>query len=345
MGSSLLAPTYTLTLGQQRFAEQALALDLRLAAAPVIDSLTATLPAAVKLSASPGDPAALTLGSGEKEAAVFSGTVDSVRRSFDGVRVTALDAGAALARLRPAATYEKVTAGTVIRRLADTAGADVGAVDDGVDLAFYVADPGRTALDHVARLAAWSGALARVSAAGALEARVVDASRAEVALRFGREVLALDDATVRSTVTSWVVAGEGGAGTTAAPAALRPVTDFFAGQRPDGPSLDSRWRFAPALRTPRGAATAGAALARSYRSSRERGRLSAFLQPDLRPGTIIEVHDLPDGLPGGPLWLHHVRHRLDGTGAFTRASFWKGGDSFDPLALLGALAGALGSLL
>ena len=339
---SLFAPTYSLTLGTQQWTEQVLGIEVRLEAAPLLDSLAVTFPVAAPVEAGQGDPAELTLGSGEKEELVFTGEVDSVRRTFRGIRVTALNAGGALARFRPAVTFEQLTAASVIRKLAAEVGVSTGDLDDGVELAFYAADPTRTALEHVARVAGWGGALARVSARNRLEATVIDATQAEVGLRYGREILALWQDRMPSPVESFTVAGESGAGSTSSPEALRPTTDFFGGSRPDGPSAAHRWRFEPALRTAQGAASAGAAATRLYQAGRERGNLEAFLQPDLRPGTILEVQDLPAGLPSGPLWVSGVCHRVGPRGAATRARFQKGGDAFDPLALLGSLAGALG---
>jgi Phage tail baseplate hub (GPD) len=343
--TSVLVPAYELTLGSQIWKEQALEIRVGLAAAPLVDALTVRLPAAAPLSAAPGDPVSLTLDSGERKTTVFTGAVDSIRRGFDEIRVTALDAGGVLARYRPSATYEQVNAATVIRNLAGDAGLSTSDLDDGVDLAFYIADPSRTAWEHVARLAAWSGAMASVSSDNEVRAVVIDATQAHVALRYGREILSLQADDAASAVDAWVVAGDGGAGSAAAPEALRPSTDFFAGHRPDGPSLAHRWRFEPALRTTRAAGSAGAALQRQYAASRHSGRLRTFLQPTLRCGSVIEIQDLPAGLPAGPMWLARVDHVLGERGATTTVRFFKGGDTFDPLALLGPLAGAIGGLL
>ncbi|MFN7963274.1 MAG: hypothetical protein U0002_18580 [Thermoanaerobaculia bacterium] len=336
--NALLAPAYTLTLGSQEWREQLLGLELELAAGPGVDLLTLRLPAQAPLSAALGDPVQLVLASGEKEATVFTGTVEAIGRRADEIAVRALDAAGVMARLRPAATYEKVTAGTVIRNLAGEAGAEVGEVAEGVELAFYVADPSRTALEHAARVAGWSGALLGVSAEGRLEARVIDASQAEVALRWGRELLGFARRERTAPVESFVVAGEAGAGSTESPEALRPVADFFGGSRPDGPSLAHRFEFQPALRTTQAAATAGAARSRDFRAKADRGWFEAYLQPELRPGTVVEIQDAPEGLLAGPVWLSRVRHRFGPRGALTRAWFARGGDRFDPLALLGALA-------
>ena len=343
--TSLLQPGYTLTLGSQRWTEQLIALELTLAAAPALDGLTATFPAEAPLKAAPDDPADLTLASGEKQEAVFSGTIASIRRSPEAIRVRALNAGGVLAQVRPAITWEQATAGTVIRNLCDEAGVDAGDVEDGISLAYYAADPSRTALDHIARVAAWSGAMARISPDNRVESVVINATRAEVALKYGRELRTLEQRKAPTAIQSFTVAGESGAGDASSPDALRPTTDFFAGNRPAGPSKGNCWRSEPALRTAAAAASAAAAVQRSYSAGRESGIFTAFLQPDLRPGTVFEIHEAPAGLPSGPMWVESLVHTIGRNGAVTRARFCKGGDSFDPLALLGSLAGALKGLL
>lgn len=341
--TSLLRPSYSLTLGGQRFTEQVLELDLVAAPAPLINALSVRLPAETALRAGPCESAKLSLDNGEGSQDAFDGSIDGVSHQIDGIVVTALDAGGDLARYRPAATYEQVGIGTLIQTLCGDVGVRVGRVDDGAILPFYVSDPSRTALEHVARLAAWMGALARVGPDNRLDASVVNASVPEVALRYGREITGLDQGVTASSVETFVVAGEAGAGSPGVPGALRPTTDFFAGSRPDGPSATSMWRFEPALRTAAAARTAGAALERVYRSGRRSGRLSAFLVPALRVGTVLEIQDLPEGLEQGPFWVDRVRHRLSPRGARTVARLWGGGDSFDPSSLLGSLASALAS--
>jgi hypothetical protein len=336
--TSLLRPTYTLTLGSQRFTSQALELTVTLDTAPVVDALTAAFPATLAMSAAAGDPVQLELGDGTSEEPVFSGTIEAVQRSFTQTRIRALNAGGALSRFRPASTYEQVTAGEVVRNLCGDGGADAGEIAAGVALAFYAADPSRNAFEHIARVAAWSGAMVRVTAENAVEMRVVKAAAAEVALRFGRELLSLDLGSKAAGLDAFVVAGEAGAGSASAPEAHRPTTDFFGGSRPDGPSVTSSWTSAPALRTARAAATARAANKRAYGASRVGGQLTALLQPGLRPGLAVDIRDLPAPLPQVVLWLRRVRHSIGPRGAVTRADFFRGGSSFSPLGLLGSAA-------
>ena len=343
--SSVLAPKYKLTLGTQQWTDQLLRVELSLAAAPLIDCLEVRLPSSASPSAETGDPVELSIDSGEDEEAVFTGAIGAIQRGFDYISVTALNAGGALAQVRPAVTYEQITAGSVVRSLCDDAGVDVGDLADGVSLVYYAADPGRTALEHIARVCGWSGAMARVSADNRVESVVVNATQAELALLYGREVISFESRKLPAPLASFTVAGESAASDSSAPEASRPTTDFFAGNRPAGPAADSRWQSEPALRTAEAAGTAGAALQRIYNSSRERGGLKAWLQPKLRPGTIIEVQSLPDGMISGPLWVYRVRHTMSRRGAVTQASFYKGGDSFDPSALLGSALSAIGGLL
>ena len=337
---SLLAPAYELTIAEQRWTQQALAIELLLAAGPRLDRLTVRFPAAAPLAAAPDDPVSLSLDGGEGSEPVFTGVVASLRRSLDDILVTAVDALGQLARYRPATTFQETTAASVIRSLAGDIGVPVGELADGVMLPFYAADPSTTAADHATRLAAWSGALLSVAGDGGLTAAVIGTTEASLALRYGRELtaFAVEDHPDPDAIT---VVGESGAGSSDAPQALRLTADFFAGNRPDGPSAGNLWRFEPALRTAAAAGTAGAAAKRALRAAQKGGRLAAFLQPKLRPGTVFEVADLPDGLDPGPCWIERLRHTIGQDGASTTARFMKGGDSFDPLALLGSLIGAL----
>lgn len=340
-----LLPTYALTLGSQRWTEQALRIKVTLDRAPRIDTLIVWLPISAPLSADRGDSVELKLNNGEIEKTVFTGEIDSIKRDFDGLRVFCINAGGLLARFRPAETYENVSAATVIGNLLDAMGINSGTIDAGPDLPFYVADPARTAWEHIARVASWAGATVRVNADNSVEASIIDAAQADVALLYGREITALHAHKHAASTDTFVVAGEAGAGDASSDDVMRPSTDFFAGNRPAGPALGKRWRFEPTLRTVNSAATAGAALQRQYQSSLDSGYFSAFLQPQLRCGSVVEIQQLPDNLLSSPIWLTRVEHELSPDTATTRVHFHKGGDSFNPAGLLGSLAGVIGGLL
>lgn len=344
-GSSVLTPTYSVTLGNQRWTTQALDVTVVLGAAPQLDRATITLPSAAPAAAAPDDAVHVELDGGDGAVAVFAGTVRAVVRHERTIVVECGDAGASLAAYRPATSFEQTSAASVVRALCADVGVDTGALDSGPTLAAYVADPTRSALDHICRLAAWSGALAWVEGDGRLSTRVVDGSQPELALRHDREVVQVRQRRLGASNPSYVVTGESGAASAAPPDAARPTSDFFAGDRPDGPGVGSRWIFEPALRTPEAATLAAAALARAAGSARLRTTLDAWLVPALRVGTVVRLDELPDGLVPGPHWVERVVHRIGPRGATTRASLCEAGPALDPSALLGALAGAVGSLL
>src|SRR5690606_15405074 len=121
-------------------------------------------------AAAVGDEGTLSLGYEDATPVpVFTGVVDRVRRALDGtVLVGAANAGAALARHRVSKSFEQGTAGDVVRELAGLAGAAMGIIEDGAELAFYAVDERRSAYAQVADLARRSGYLAYVDRDGKL---------------------------------------------------------------------------------------------------------------------------------------------------------------------------------
>jgi hypothetical protein len=267
---------------------------------------------------------------------VFAGTIDRVRRTPAATVVSIVNAGGLMARVRPAVTFEQISAGDLVRELCGEAGVDPGDIEDGVSLPFYVADPERTGWQHASRVAAWSGAVLTVSSENKVDATVIDATQAEFALRYGRELLWYAFDASESYLETFATAGESGVGDAADEKVLRTTADFFAGNRPSGPGPGSSWRSLPALRTAKAAAAAAAARKRVYAATRDVGHLTAFLLPHVRPGTVIELQDLPD-MPVHPYWVRRVEHAFSAAGALTRVGCARGGDAFDPSSLLGSL--------
>ena len=338
---ALLKPSYALTMGRQRWTTQLLKIDLVQELAPGINVLKVELPARAPFSAAIDDPVMLELDGGAGSETAFTGTVAAIRRRPDAIGVTALDAGGRLSALRPATTYENVTTATLIRSLAAEVGADVGLIETGSEISFYVADPGRSAWDHVARLCGWIGAAATVSPDNKIESAVVQTATADVALRYGRDLIAIEETRHWAPIESFTVAGESGVGSTASPDVRRPAVDFFQSNRPDGPGASDRWEFQPALRTAAAARMAGAARSRAYGALRRAGRIKATLNPALRPALAVQIQDGPYELGSGAIWLQHARHVIDGRGAITTARFAAdeggGAASLLPRAALGGL--------
>jgi hypothetical protein len=337
-----LSPAASLTLANLRYDAHLLELRVALGLLPVLNRAAAILPPSVRFEAAPGDDAVLDVDGGEGSSTVLSGTVRSVRHGLQGITVTLGDAGAMLAALRPAATYEKQNGKDVIRALAGDADAPVGTLSVDLPLAAYVAHQGQTAAEHVAALARLAGGIAHVDAGGALNV-VTRPDRPDVALRYGREFLTYATRARQLPPRQLVAAGNGPAGAADAPDALRHSLDPLPSGAPS-PGPGALWQAQPVLRTPGAAQTATDALTAETGASRQELLANCFLLPALRPGQVLEVHELPGGPAAGPWLITGVRHVLrPKAGGRTVVSAVAAGDGgFGDL--LGAALGALGSL-
>lgn len=335
---TVLAQSAVVRFGNLRYDSHTVAVDAELELLPGSSEIRCVLPAQVRVDAVAGDPAEVTLGNGETEARVLTGTVRGIARSPGGTEITAVDGAARLAHARPADTYQSKAPGDVIRALAGTVGATVGRLALSPEpFPYYAATQERTAAEHVAVVAQLGGGLAAIDGDGRLNAFLRPVPPADAALRYGRELL---DAEIRDEPPDADVAviGAGAAATAGDPRALQPAADALSGNA-DAAGTDLVWVSMPALRTP-GSREAAAREVRARRGARAR-RLFAlcWLQPHLRPGMLLEIQDLPPGFSGGPWLLTSVAHRLDRSGGYTRLVGVGGGADAG-----GLLAGALGGL-
>jgi hypothetical protein len=335
-----LRPALSATLGNLRYDTHATSCEAWLAPLPRGCSAEVRLPARARFEAGPGDEASLEADGGEGAGPILTGTVRAVRRDLDAIAVTIADAAADLAAYRPSSTFERQGAARIVRTLAADIGIVPGDVDLDLDLAAYVAHPGRTAAEHVADLARLAGALALTDGAGRLAVRPRPSGPATAALRYGREITGYEVRREPVVNGQRFAIGSGPAGSTSAPDALRHTVGVLpAGAEEGGPGV--RRYPAPALRTPAAAAAASTALQTAAAARSERLIARCFLLPALRPGDVIEVQDLPGGLAGGPWLLTRVHHRVEaGAGTTTLEAETAGAGS-----LLGQLLGAIGGLL
>jgi hypothetical protein len=339
---TVLVPSATARFGNLRYDRHITALSADLGLLPATNAVTAILPRDVEIDAVPGDPAEVTIDGGDGGANVLTGSVRAVRRTAATTVVTATDAGADLAHLRPAATYEGQSVAEIAGALVREAGASAGTMLAPVRLAAYVAHQQRTAAEHVARLAELGGAIACVEADGSVTLKPRPLGLPDAALRYGRELIAyrVED---QPAPPAAVVVGNGPAGIVPFPNAFQHTTDPLTaggGQ----PGADAVWDPAHALRMP--LAVEAAAKEANARRAADAQRVMAdcWLLPSVRPGQLVEVQDLPDRLSGGPWLVTSVVHVLDGRGGGTTSIRGVvGGDALG--GLLGAALSAIGSLL
>ena len=337
-----LTPAARFTLGNFKYDAHAAGVEVTLTLLPGVNSFRITLPAAAQLDAAPGEEASLELDGGEGAETVMTGTIRSLHRGLLQNEVVGIDGGALLAAYRPALTFEKQAAREVIRGLAQNAGVDLDAIDLDLPLASYVAHQRRTSAEHIAYLGNLAGALATFDGHGRLSVHAPSGTPA-LALLHGREIVEVETRRELPPVER-VAIGSGPAGSAEAPDALRHTTDPL----PKGaaqPGSDAVWHVNHVLRAPSAAAAAGMALTGLAGAQSHTISARCFLLPRVRPGTILEIQELPDELSRGPWVVTHVRHGLDPTtgGWTTFEGVSAGGSGLE--SLLGAAAGAIGGLL
>lgn len=343
-----LAPACSFVLGNLKYDTHASEISVTLGTLPCVNRFQVRLPAKARFDAAPGDPATLELDGGEGSARVITGEIAAVRRSVLRTDVVGADGGARLSALRSAATYEKQTTKNIIRSLAEDAGVEVGSLAVDLTLATYVAHQHRTGAEHIAYLAALEGAAAQMDGEGRLEVAAPPEGPADTALLYGREIIDVVSREQAPPAARHYAIGNGPAGSASAVDALR----LSAKPLPEGadkPGAAAVWEPYPVLRTPSDAQKAGEALDAERAARSQRLTCRCFLLPKLRPGMVVEIQELPNGLSSGPWRLTRVRHQLhpeSGGGTVFEACSAAGGLTGGLTGgLLGSLASAVGGLL
>jgi hypothetical protein len=291
----MLRPKISLSVGNKLYDQHTLALRLRRTQLPALDRLEVALPAAVQFDAAAGDDCSLEIDGGDGAATVFTGTLTQIRRAFTGLCLTAHNGGLALARYRPAASYEQLNAGEIIDNFCGDVSVSVAKRVDGPALALYVADGRASAAEEIARLALDAGAGAAFDGEGNLHVTEEGGPAGEMALRYGRELLEVETGTISDPNVTITVVGEG-AGSPSSPEGRWVVSDFLAGSGPT-PGLSDRIVARPELRTSSDATAAADALMQRASVALLPVKLRLWLNPKIEPGMRLELSDMPDDMP------------------------------------------------
>ena len=334
-------PTASATLGNLRYDTHAIHVRVSLALLPSVNWAEVRIPVNVRFEAAPGDDALLDIDGGEGTKTVLTGKVRQVRRSFTGIQVIIADGSDALAALRPSVTYQRQNAGQVIRALGADAGASLGSVDLDIDLPAYVADPRRTAAEHVARLARLGGCIATGGSDGKLNVLARPTQPAS-ALMYRREIIEYRTTNSKVVNLQRFAMGFGPAGSGSAPNALQHSNEALPSDAADG-GVGVLRQAEPMLRTPGATSAASTALKTATAGMSERLFARCFLLPALRPSEVIEVQSLPDGMSSGAWLLTRVTHEL--SPAVGGHTVLEGEIAAPPFDLLGSLLSGIGGLL
>lgn len=338
----MLAVRIALTIGSRLYDQQAIAFRLRRTQLPALDRLELLLPAAVVFDAAPGEDCSLEVDGGDGAATVFTGALTQVERSVTGLRLTAHNGGLRLARFRPAAALEQMTAGEVIQSLCGDVDVSVAHVVDGPTLALHVMDGRGTAADEIARLALDAGAQGAFGGDGELYVTEEGGPAGEMALRYGRELIAIETSGILDGHPAITVIGEGG-GSPTSPEGRWVITDFSSGSAPAA-GVSDRIVPLPEIRTTDDAQTAAAALTQRRTVALSPVKLTMWLNPKIEPGMRLELADMPASLPLGECRVSQlVSTCVPGGPSVTEV--WASGQTAGASDLLGSLVGAIGDLL
>jgi hypothetical protein len=263
--------------------------------APSVDAATFTLAAAGGEPPAVGDAGSIGLETATARGA-FACTVCHVSDRGDGtLRLTATNGSGVLARIRVSQSYVQRRPSEMIEALAGRAGVAVEGGPAGAGLPLYAADDRRTALEHIARLAATAGRVAAFDDAGRL--RLIDDGASDepvVTLRRGESLIdwQLDERLPHAGAL--IVDGAGTEGGGERWAWLRKEAGPMRNSSGEG---DPRRRHAaPWVRSPQAAEDFGAALSRAGARRARAGRLLATAQPSLAPGATFALEGVADGL-------------------------------------------------
>lgn len=281
--------------------------------APAVDAASVLLAARDDApSASLGDTGHVSLGfDDDTTVSVFKGAVCAVNRTVSGkTRAVASNGGAALSGFRLDQGYEQQSAGDIVRDLAGKANVDVGQVDAGPSLPYYVVDSRQNAWEHVAKLAALAGFEAWVDADGALRFGPLQAGSPVQTFTYGKDVLELDALETPPSAGAVTVVGDGAAGSNGSDAWSWNLKDA-------SPLKGTAGSGDPALLFQLGAlrsADAASAAAQGVVARAKLGGLTARLlvpgAPNAAVGSTVAIASAPDDTLNGSWLVRATRHRL-----------------------------------
>jgi phage protein D len=330
------------------WAQSLLAISVETGLAPAVDVLE------IDVAATPGAPTvavgdAGTVSLGYEDSGpmlVFTGTVAAVRRTLTGAtRIAMVNGGAALASLRVNQSYDRQSAGDVVRDLAGRVGVATGAVEAGVDLAFHVVDDRRSVWAHIAALARRSGYVAFVGADGALTFAPAAGGEPVQTVAYATDVLALDLIDATPTLGAVTVVGDGAAGSQGQDAASWLVKNPTAVTATAGSGAPGRLVVDASARSGAAAQMVADGVSGAAALDTVAGWLVVAGAPAVTAGSVIEITDTPQAVMSGRGLARAVRHSYGKRAGFTTRvalSLSAPGGAGGPL---GAVAGAVGGLL
>lgn len=318
-------PAYKLTIGKKvvdttvepqasTAVDVTVALDMETPA----DSFTLVLGNVGGLKPARDDEAKVELGyadnGGLKQ--VFAGTIVSVEPSLTATRAVGFSGAAAILRTFVNQTYERKTAGAIVRDLAGKAGIGIAKAEDGILFPVYVVESRQSAYLHMHDLAELCGFDLYVNSDGKLVFEKFINGRSIHIFEFAKHIVALDVLRLPPRVGQVQAWGEGATGSGGDDAAVWLTTDF-SGSKGTAGSGALFLLERPSLRTRDAARTAAEALLTTIGRRALRGTLVTIGRPEVRLGDAIKLRGMADDSLNTNFQVRSVRHRITKLDGFT----------------------------
>jgi phage protein D len=325
------------------WAEHLLALRVESLLAPSVDWASIDL---ADRSGAPrvalGDSGSISLGYQDGSAEpVLSATVEGLRHGLEGTqRITAVNGGATLSRLRVNQSYEQQSAGDIVSDLTAQAGVGTDTIEAGAAFPFLALDDRANAYEHIAALATRSGYVAFFTTAGDLYFGPWPAGQPVQTFDYGDDVLALELSEGVPAVVGVRVIGAGAAGSQGQDAWPWLLKDPQQVAASSGDQAQARLVVDAGLRSSEAAQSGADGLAYAAGLRAAIGSLLVPGAPAVTVASLIAVTGAPREALNGSFVVRRLRHLYSKRDGFvTRIEFSRAdADGADG-------AGGLGGLL
>jgi hypothetical protein len=269
------------------------------------------------------EDATIEIGFDDKLTRVFTGKVTGVTPEISTVRISGQSTMLALEALRVDETFENMSAGEIVSRLAGDAGMNTGEIEDGIQLIVYAVDSRLSAARHIHRLAERCGFDAYTLPTGELEFRQFNKRSPDHVFKFGEDILDYSLALRSPAFAEVVVQGESPASSNGDDAASWLTKSFQKGQASGSGGAGTLLIEDPAIRTTEGANQRAQGALRRLRQRTVTGGLRALGRPEVRLGDAIRVESAPEQRLNSVFQVRAVRHHLSRrSGMVTEIDFW-----------------------
>jgi phage protein D len=247
---------------------------------------------------------------------VIKGAVAAVEPNLTTTRVIGYGSEMKLLRSFANQTYERMTAGAIVRDLAGKAGVVVAEAKDGITFPAYVVDGRRSIYAHMLDLAEFCGFDLYLTAEDQLVFEKFFNGKTAHLFEYSKHVIALDVLRVPPLAGQVEVWGESPTGSKGNDASAWVTTDFSGSKGAAGSGVTLLLER-PALRTTNAARTAANAALTNIQRRTLRGYLLTIGRPEIKLGDAIRLTGMADDALNSNFQVRGVTHRITKSKGFT----------------------------